>query len=67
MLCAAYVPFGVMLALVALTTAVGWGRGDDLHELIWAAGAGPADGGFHFGVWWFSFVSRPLFTLALVA
>ena len=54
-----------MVALVALATGSGWLRSGDQHELAWAAL--PGEPGFHFGVAWFTFVSRPVFLLALLA
>jgi hypothetical protein len=54
-----------MLALVLLVAVLGWGRSDELHELVWARTADA--GGIDFGIAWFSFVSRPLFLLALLA
>jgi hypothetical protein len=53
--------FLVIAALVATSTLAGWVERNELHELAWA------DRGFHFGVFWYSFVSRPLFLLALLA
>lgn len=55
----------VMLAIVLLGTVIGWSNADDFHEMVWDAP--PGDRGFHFGIFWFSFVSRPLFQLALLA
>jgi hypothetical protein len=53
-----------MIAVVAIGTTFGWERGEDMHELAWEIGAG---GERHFGALWFSFVSRPIFLLVLVA
>jgi hypothetical protein len=61
------VAFGVMLALVVAATLLGRAGNEHFHELLWAQGVDPADSGFHFGVWWFSYVSRPVYALALVA
>jgi hypothetical protein len=54
-----------MLAAVLLASTLGWENTDDFHELLWDAP--PSERGFHFGVLWFSFVSRPLYLLALLA
>ncbi len=54
----------VMVALVAIATIAGFTRSYDLHELAWEV---EPVGGLHWGVLWFSFVSRPLFLLMLVA
>ena len=54
-----------MLAIVLLGTVIGWSSAGDFHELVWDAP--PGERGFHFGIFWFSFVSRPLFQLALLA
>lgn len=53
-----------LIALVAASTVLGWTASRDPHELAWELGAG---GGAHFGALWFSFVSRPLFLLVLLA
>jgi hypothetical protein len=53
-----------MFALAALASVGGWVGHVDVHELAWDA---PGGEGLHFGAWWFSFVSRPLFLLALLA
>jgi hypothetical protein len=54
-----------MLAVALLSTIVGWNNKTELHELVWDGT--PAQGGLHFGMLWFTFVSRPLFLLALLA
>lgn len=53
-----------MIAIAVLSSVIGWYRADDFHELAWD---GPADQGVRFGIFWFSFVSRPVFLLALLA
>lgn len=55
----------VMLAIVLFGAVSSWSHARDVHELAWEAS--PDEKGFHFGVVWFSFVSRPLFQLALLA
>ena len=54
----------VMVVVVSVATSLGWERGGEMHELAWEIGAG---GERHFGALWFSFVSRPIFLLVLVA
>jgi hypothetical protein len=54
-----------MLALAMLASLAGWIESAEVHELVWASA--PGEPGFHFGVFWFSMVSRPLFLLALAA
>jgi len=54
----------VMVAVVAVATVFGLSFGGDTHELAWESGAG---GPLHFGALWFSFVSRPIFLLVLLA
>ena len=54
----------VMIALVAVATFLGFSVGEDTHELAWESSAG---GPLHFGALWFSFVSRPIFLLVLIA
>jgi hypothetical protein len=54
----------VMIAAVALATILGWAEGNDMHELAWES---TASGSVHFGALWFSFVSRPVFLLVLIA
>jgi hypothetical protein len=54
-----------MIALAMVGSAIGWSNAEELHELAWDATPGAS--GFHFGIFWFSFVSRPLFLLALLA
>jgi hypothetical protein len=54
---------GAILGLVALATWTGWQQADHLHELAWAAQEAPGS----FGALWYSYVSRPLFTLVLFA
>jgi len=54
-----------MIAIVAAGAAAGWGGSEGLHELAWERP--PAAVGFHFGAFWFSWVSRPLFLLVLLA
>lgn len=54
-----------MLVLAFLAGALAWSSPEDLHELVWDET--PGERGFHFGVFWFSFVSRPIFLLALLA
>jgi hypothetical protein len=53
-----------MIALVALATTLGWTKGNDMHELVWESAEA---GSLHFGALWFSFVSRPVFLLVLIA
>lgn len=53
-----------MITIAVVASVIGWYRADDFHELAWD---GPADQGVHFGIFWFSFVSRPVFLLALLA
>jgi hypothetical protein len=57
--------FVVLLAAVAAVTWAGWETTTDNHELLWAVE--PDAPGRTFGALWFSFVSRPLFTLLLFA
>jgi len=59
------VVLAVLLALVALASWFAWAHSPELHELVWDDAA--AQGRFHFGVFWFSFVARPIFLLALLA
>jgi hypothetical protein len=59
------VALAAMLAIAFLSSALGWMQGTDFHELVWDGA--PGERGFHFGVFWFSLVSRPLFVLALLA
>jgi len=54
-----------MVAVAVLASAIGWSNAGELHELAWDAT--PGESGFHFGIFWFSFVSRPVFLLALLA
>src|SRR5262245_15576128 len=61
------VALAVMLVIVAIGAVYGWKAGANLHELQWAEGDGAAEGGMHFGLWWFCFVSRPLFMIVLLA
>ncbi len=58
------IAFVSIITLAVLASVIGWYRADDFHELTWDA---PADQGVHFGVYWFSFVSRPIFVMALLA
>lgn len=55
----------VLVALVFGASWIGWRNSADFHELVWDTA--PAGRSFHFGVFWFSLVSRPLFLLALLA
>jgi hypothetical protein len=55
-----------MLLLAIAGGALAWAHPEELHELAWDA-APDAANTVHFGIFWFSFVSRPLFVLALLA
>jgi hypothetical protein len=52
---------GGLVAVVLVATTIAWLRSADLHELSWESSR------TSFGVLWFSFVSRPLFLLVLLA
>jgi hypothetical protein len=54
-----------MLALVFGWAVVGFGGSGDMHEMVWTHQAGAQ--GADFGILRFSFVSRPLYTLVLLA
>lgn len=54
---------GVILGLVLLVSWAGGQQADHLHELAWAVQDTPGS----FATFWYSYVSRPLFTLVLLA
>lgn len=56
---------GVMIGLIAVATLLGWVRSDEIHELVWESSGATAP--LRLGAFWLSFVSRPIFLLALVA
>jgi hypothetical protein len=53
----------VILALVAAASVTGWEQAVDNHELLWTG----AVAGSGFAAAWFSWVSRPIFLLVLLA
>jgi hypothetical protein len=59
------VALAAMLALVFGWAVVGFGESEHMHEMAWTHQAGAQ--GADFGILWFSFVSRPLYTLVLLA
>jgi len=54
---------GVIIGLVVVISAIGWGDAEHNHELAWAQSLS----GRAFAAAWFSCVSRPIFLLALLA
>jgi len=49
--------------LIALSSWMGWGSAATNHELVWSR----AGGGANFVAFWFNWVSRPIFLLAILA